>query len=386
MFSLASLIEHAANAQPGPTPIVSRWDLGSPTGSGTGNWIVGTNWSTNTVPNVFDDDAAIINGGGTAQVSSVVGPNAGSVVLGQGAAEGESGTLEILSGGRLNVIDDPGLPADGSVRVGQNVGQGLNAALTGPNPSAGTGTLRVLPGGTLNLVTLTLGGTENSMITLGGTGTGTVTVTTGSATLGRTMRVIGPNVNFSSVGTAAGITLQGASILIAEITGATHSALKTAGNAVLGGTLQVDFNGVTPTLGQSWDILDAATVSGAFTSVLSDPAVPLGMDQVMATRNVAGGMHGRLVQLFVQQLLPGDYNGDGRVDAADYVMWRKNPAAFGGIPDGYNTWRMNFGRTAGAGSGSSLSSSTVPEPPTLVLLACGIALLRREMVSGRTIT
>jgi len=37
----------------------------------------------------------------------------------------------------------------------------------------------------------------------------------------------------------------------------------------------------------------------------------------------------------------GDFNGDGTVDAADYVEWRKN----GGNPDDYNAWKANFGNT-----------------------------------------
>ena len=41
----------------------------------------------------------------------------------------------------------------------------------------------------------------------------------------------------------------------------------------------------------------------------------------------------------------GDHNGDGRVDAADYVTWRSNPAGHGGNP-GYTLWRANFGNTA----------------------------------------
>jgi hypothetical protein len=41
--------------------------------------------------------------------------------------------------------------------------------------------------------------------------------------------------------------------------------------------------------------------------------------------------------------LPGDYNGDSEVGAADYVLWRNDPASFGGDPDGHNTWRANFG-------------------------------------------
>jgi len=62
--------------------------------------------------------------------------------------------------------------------------------------------------------------------------------------------------------------------------------------------------------------------------------------------------------------LQGDYNNDGKVDAADYVQWRKNPGAFGGDPAGYNTWRNNFGLP---GAGSGLGGAAVPEPATLLL-------------------
>jgi hypothetical protein len=68
--------------------------------------------------------------------------------------------------------------------------------------------------------------------------------------------------------------------------------------------------------------------------------------------------------------LAGDYNGDGKVDAADYVVWRKDPASFGGDPAGYNTWVANFGNMAGSGSGAL---AAVPEPSSVVLLV-GIAL------------
>lgn len=43
--------------------------------------------------------------------------------------------------------------------------------------------------------------------------------------------------------------------------------------------------------------------------------------------------------------LEGDYNEDGRVDAADYPIWRKNPGSFGG-QQGYDDWRANFGSGA----------------------------------------
>ena len=74
---------------------------------------------------------------------------------------------------------------------------------------------------------------------------------------------------------------------------------------------------------------------------------------------------------------PGDYNNDGKVDAADYVLWRKNPTAFGG-PGGYTTWRQNFGNPPA--SGSALNSGAVPEPASAMLLtwaAAAVLLLRR---------
>jgi hypothetical protein len=60
--------------------------------------------------------------------------------------------------------------------------------------------------------------------------------------------------------------------------------------------------------------------------------------------------------------LPGDFNEDGAVDAADYVVWRKTD----GTAPGYDEWRANFGRTA---AGSSVApAGAVPEPGTTYLL------------------
>jgi hypothetical protein len=89
--------------------------------------------------------------------------------------------------------------------------------------------------------------------------------------------------------------------------------------------------------------------------------------------------------------IPGDYNNNGTVDAADYVVWRKNAGTNNPLandPIGgtigtaqYNQWRANFGQTApGAGSSSgAITNATVPEPATLVLLMFATAnwFLRR---------
>ena len=63
--------------------------------------------------------------------------------------------------------------------------------------------------------------------------------------------------------------------------------------------------------------------------------------------------------------LTGDYNEDGIVDAADYVVWRKSPGDFGG-QQGFDDWRANFGTALpGSGSGSLASAGAIPEPATL---------------------
>jgi hypothetical protein len=69
----------------------------------------------------------------------------------------------------------------------------------------------------------------------------------------------------------------------------------------------------------------------------------------------------------------GDYNNNGVVDAADYVLWRNggplmNEGATPGTatPEDLTVWRANFGKMSGAGSAAA--TAAVPEPSTLVLL------------------
>lgn len=66
------------------------------------------------------------------------------------------------------------------------------------------------------------------------------------------------------------------------------------------------------------------------------------------------------------EVLAGDYNGDGTVDAADYTVWRDNPAANGG-DGGYLVWANNYGATSGS------SSTAVPEPTSVLLCLAGLA-------------
>ena len=78
----------------------------------------------------------------------------------------------------------------------------------------------------------------------------------------------------------------------------------------------------------------------------------------------------QLIITYGSVTLDGDYNGNGTVDAADYVVWRN-----GDSPDdtqaGYDLWKANFGKPPGAGNGSSISTS-VPEPSTMLLVVAGM--------------
>jgi hypothetical protein len=74
---------------------------------------------------------------------------------------------------------------------------------------------------------------------------------------------------------------------------------------------------------------------------------------------------------------PGDYNLNGAVDAADYIVWRATNGQTGSglAADGdannridaadYRLWRANFGVTSDDGS---LATATAPEPASLILL------------------
>ncbi len=81
---------------------------------------------------------------------------------------------------------------------------------------------------------------------------------------------------------------------------------------------------------------------------------------------------------------PCDFNGDGQIDAADYLVWRKTmgqmvahgsgaDANGDGIIDGadYSLWKAHFGATFGTGAGggarATAAGQSVPEPTSHML-------------------
>ncbi|HEX5445629.1 MAG TPA: hypothetical protein VFW87_17510 [Pirellulales bacterium] len=154
------------------------------------------------------------------------------------------------------------------------------------------------------------------------------------------------------------------------VAGSQFDRLVVGKNLALGGSLEVSLiDGFSPAAGNSFDILDWSTTSGSFASI-NLPALAGGL-MWNASRLAAAGV------LSVQ--LAGDYNGNGVVDTADYIVWRKalgqsgvglaaDGDADGNVNEGdYDVWRMNFGQTATAAATSINAAAAVPEPAALIL-------------------
>ena len=93
----------------------------------------------------------------------------------------------------------------------------------------------------------------------------------------------------------------------------------------------------------------------------------------------------------------GDYNQNGKVDAADYAVWRDNVGTTNVLPNDfvggtigaaqYSQWRSHFGESSLAGSGAMSSDvshaiTVVPEPGAILLLiasAPALLIRRRRM-------
>jgi hypothetical protein len=175
------------------------------------------------------------------------------------------------------------------------------------------------------------------------------------------------------------MSLTSTSMLNIELGGTTvgsqYDSVHVAGQLSLAGALNVSFiNSGTyvPASGDSFDILDWGSITGTFLP-FTLPTLPGGLTWDSSSLYTSG-------LLKIGGIL-GDYNLNGGVDAADYVMWRSEEnqstllAADGDFnhtvaTGDYGVWRTNFGLLAGPAS--SLEGSEVPEPPAALLLLVAI--------------
>jgi hypothetical protein len=147
--------------------------------------------------------------------------------------------------------------------------------------------------------------------------------------------------------------------------------LNVSNNVSLDGTLLLSLiNNFTPNSSDTFTILNSGSVSGAFANVANGQRLFTTGNEgsFLVTYNSSPGS----VVLSSFKLNIGDYNGNDRADAADYVTWRKSP----GTQPAYVLWREHFGQTVANGAGlASLQLNAVPEPGALLSVVCALCML-----------
>jgi hypothetical protein len=338
----------------------------------THNYNSPDNWLGSNVPSADFNERAVINNGGTAQLSAVAAATPGGVRI--AAIPGSTGALEIHRGGSLNVAQ-AGSPAS-DVQVGS---------------ASGGGILRVFPAGSLTTPgVLSSASNPANLIEFGGAGDGTAVVAVGAASFAGKM-LIHPNAQFTaasspSPGATGAITLADSSVFAPNISTAGAALLAADGAITLDGKLQPTFAGFTPASGQSWDLLQGASVSGDFDSLdFSASPLPPGLAPVVTTTNPSPGVFRVTLRIESNIIADADFNSDGAVDSADLALWRgdfgtgvNSDADNDADSDGadFLAWQQQFGSGPGAPP-----ANQVPEPAALLLALAPLALTPRRAAS-----
>ena len=196
---------------------------------------------------------------------------------------------------------------------------------------------------------------------LGGEGIVNGDVTVDAAT-------VGPGHSVGTLTVKGDFTMGSESVLEIEIGGTSageFDTLEVLQNAYLRGQLAVTLtDNYSPNLGDQFSILEAGSIAN-YGITLDGPdadkfTLVFAPGQLLLESTLAG--------------LPGEYDGNGLVDAADYSVWRdrlgtvalpnRDPTATGPVGQfDYLVWKTNFGAT------ETGRSTAIPEPITLALMA-----------------
>jgi len=321
-------------------PSFSSWTIDA-----SGSWFNENNWNPVSAP-AFVDQTVTIG-------SVVTAPR--TIYLDQVATMGtltlDTSSKVVLGGVGSMLLD----VSTGSAAV--NVQQGTHEILT-PVTLADNATVTAAAGTRLDV---------SGVVNLSGR---TLTVAgSGQVNLNNSVTGVGSVVNSGVLGTGGLTTLSGnltsTGTLDFDISGtATNAfdAFAVTGTATLSGTLSVELlGGFAPAPGASFTVLTASSISAASLTLGGPDAglFTLVKNPTSLVLKAGGG-------------LDGDFNGDGKVDAADYAAWQTQ---FGGALKGSDllAWQRNFGA-----GGAALAA--VPEPAAGALLALSVlpALLRRR--------
>jgi T5SS/PEP-CTERM-associated repeat protein len=292
-------------------------------------------------------------------------------VSNQGAVTVENGELRFLADFTNNVLGAFAAPGritleDGTIRFAQPLtNDGVISAARGANNIHG----QIVNQGTIVVASDTVA-TFNDMVTDNG---GTITVL--------------PRGNALFLGD---VMFQAASAvqLAVGLDGTTDNSAQVgvAGALTLGGDLTVAVDsGYVPAFGDRFELFTAGGgLVGTFNSAML-PDIPGNLEFGLLYGPTSVIMEARIEQNTIG--LPGDYNRNGIVDAADYIVWRDRRGSNSSLPnddtpgvgaDDYDRWRANFGLAGEiiVGTASAVHPA-VPEPSSFVfalvaILACSL--------------
>lgn len=390
-------------------------------------------WANGGILNLFNNAALLIEDGGTVlcagsvisgssdatsvvTVSNGTWANSGFLSVGSDGA----GSLAIEAGGRVdNQMSDIGVLSDstGSATIGGagstwTIAGNLRVGGDGIN-NGGVGTLRIQTGSKVvvdgstkihqgDLVALE-GGTLSTLFIDFVQGHGTFQWTGGTLHLVQyDGNLLVPDGGIFAPGTIAepsnhamifgGYTQRaGGAIEFNDLS----AFVNVADTAVLGGKLAIDLNGDVPDPLLSYTIFDALSIFGTFSNVANGQRLNTADGLGSFIVNYGAGSAFDPTQIVLSSFLaagvPGDYNQNGEVDAADYVLWRDNLGSGVSLPnddtpgvgqDDYTRWRIHFGQTAGSGGGG-IATAGVPEPATAILFVLGAVIGCCKTLSAR---
>ena len=330
--------------------------------------------------------------------------------------------MTVTGGGRVSSTDGVIARAGNSTGTVSVAGAGSTWDIDGPlgiggdadaQVNGGIGTLTIQSGGTVSVAQHTIVFADDELRLAGGTFSspdisirsgGTFLWTSGTLHAGifRESLVV-PSGGILAPGNSAGSTevfndysqLAGG-VLQIEIGGVSQTQFDrviVTGDAFLGGDLQLALLGnFLPTPPSMLTIFDARAISGTFANVANGQRLTTSDGLGSFLVNYGPGSPFDPTQIVLSSFLsalPGDYNQNGTVDAADYTVWRDNLGSATSLPnddtpgvglDDYDRWKTHFGESNGIGSGAR-ANTTVPEPATLVLpilATLGVTFRRRR--------
>jgi T5SS/PEP-CTERM-associated repeat protein len=297
----------------------------------------GSSWTNSSELYVGNVGAGVMNVTNGGQVS-----NTGDAYL--GAFGGSSGSVTVDGPGSAWIVSD----------YYQDEAAGLYLGFSG------TGSLSVTNGGVVNASQAMNGINVGTFGSIGGDGMliGNVT-NAGYVFPGASLGTLHVEGDYTQSSSGALVIFLDLFLPVGE-----NPRLEVTGDVALDGTLQMSLSGMGRFRGtRSFDVLDWGSLNGTEFSALQLPTFG-GAFTWDASQLYTSG-----VLTLTGPPLEGDFNFDGIVDAADYVVWRKGLET-NYTPEHYNIWRAYFGQTAG-GAGAS-ANAAVPETATTVMLIVGI--------------